>query len=460
MKTIFYFLFLISIGQVTAQNIAGSWNGVLKVQGTELKLVLNVKSENNQLSANMDSPSQGAKGIPVSSISYKDSILNFAIDNIGAQYSGRLNKEGFFSGIFKQSGLSLPLDLKKGSDEVRHPQTPVPPYPYVSEDIQFDNKEAGNRLAGTLTYPEKGSKFPAVILISGSGAQNRDEELFGHKPFLVLADHLTRNGVAVLRFDDRGYGESTGNFATATTKDFATDVKAGIEYLKTRNMVDPKKIGLIGHSEGGLIAPMIASDSKQVTFVVMLAGPGLPGDQILLMQSAISARASGASEEVLSSIKNIYSPAYLIAKKPTDTQTCQQELTTYFNEAYSNAGQFSNDGQKKAYINQQITVMTSPWMRYFLSYDPVPTLQKVKCPVLALFGEKDTQVPPKENAVAVKKALQNGENKNFEVKELPGLNHLFQECTTGLTTEYATIEQTFSPTALKVISDWISNQTK
>ncbi|MCZ8215835.1 MAG: alpha/beta hydrolase, partial [Cyclobacteriaceae bacterium] len=268
-----------------AQGINGQWNGLLKVQGTQLRVVFNIKQTENGLSATLDSPDQGAKGIPTTASSFENGVLKIAIANLTVEYEGTLGSDNIIVGTFKQAGQTFPMNLSKEKvekEKIVRPQEPAKPYPYYSEDVTFENKSAGISLAGTLTLPKKEGIFPVVILISGSGPQNRDEELMGHKPFLVLSDHLTKNGIAVLRYDDRGTALSKGDFKTATSADFATDVEAAMAYLKTRKEINKKKIGLIGHSEGGLIAPMVASRSKDVSFIVLLAGPGIPGDSILL----------------------------------------------------------------------------------------------------------------------------------------------------------------------------------
>jgi hypothetical protein len=344
--------------------------------------------------------------------------------------------------------------------KIARPQEPQKPYSYYSEDIRFDNKKDALTLAGTLTLPSKTGKFPAVILITGSGAQNRDEELAGHKPFLVLSDYLTKNGIAVLRYDDRGYGGSTGNFTSATTEDFTGDVRSAIDYLKTRPEIDLKKIGLIGHSEGGIIAPMVAADSKDVSYVVMLAGPGIPGDEILSKQSWLIGKANGLSDSVLTNGDIVNRKIHRVLKSRASIEEVRKELTLIMEDALSKmpSAQQPPADRRSAVIAEKVNAIATPWFRFFVNYDPVPVLEKVKCPVLALNGAKDLQVPPEENLEAIQKALTKAGNKNFMVRELPELNHLFQESTTGSPSEYAVIEQTISPSALKEITDWVKVQ--
>ena len=307
MKRIVTFIFIFgSISTIFSQDITGTWNGILKVQGMQLSLVFHINKTENGFSSTMDSPDQKAFGIPVTTTNFENSKLIIAMANPRIEYEGVLGADGNITGTFKQSGQSFPMNLSKEKEEkeiIKRPQEPKKPYSYYTEDVVFENKVENITLAGTLSLPTKEGFFPAVILISGSGAQNRDEELLGHKPFLVIADYLTKNGIAVLRFDDRGTASSKGNFKTATTLDFATDVEAALEFLKTRKEIDQKKIGLIGHSEGGIIAPMVANKSKNVSFIILLAGTGIPGDELLLLQQELIGRASGISDKDLQKSK-------------------------------------------------------------------------------------------------------------------------------------------------------------
>ena len=463
----FTLVFLIVLISFTSfgQDIAGQWNGALKVQGTQLRLIFKISNKDNGLISTMDSPDQGAEGILTTTTSFENSTLKIALTSAKIEYEGILGKDNIIVGNFKQAGQIFPMNLSKEKNEKEtlvRPQEPTKPFPYYSEDIVFENKKAGINLAGTLTLPKKEGLFPAVILISGSGPQNRDEELLGHKPFLVLSDYLTKNGIAVLRFDDRGTALSKGDFKTATSFDFATDVEAGIEYLKTRKEINKKQIGLIGHSEGAIIAPIVASKSKDISFIVLLAGPGIQGDKLLLLQQKLIGKASGISDEDL--VKNELSnrKAFDIINQSTSNAQLNIDLTNFIKQSLKDSpnteipGGMSEDDFVKLQVNQ----ITNPWMQCFIKYNPAPTLEKVKCPVLALNGAKDLQVPPKENLEAIKEALIKGGNKKATIKELQNLNHLFQECKTGLPQEYSTIEQTFSPTALTEILNWLQTQTK
>lgn len=456
-KTIFFLATVLVSLSTFAQDITGQWNGFLKVPGGQLRLEFNITKAENGYSSTMDSPDQGAKGIPVTSTVFENATLKLAIPNANIVYEGELNQYNVIVGTFKQSGQSFPLNLSREKLEkqvIKRPQEPQKPYSYYTEEITFENKIDKDVLAGTLSLPQKEGKFPAVILITGSGPQNRDEELLGHKPFLVIADYLTKKGIAVLRFDDRGVGKSTGEFKTATTLDFAKDVQAGVAYLQSRKEIDKSKIGLIGHSEGGIIAPIVASNSKEIDFIVLLAGTGIRGDQLLLLQKEKIERQMGVSEDEIQKAQQTFKGAYdSIVKSSASHDILKGKVRSYLK---TKLGTAMNDTQISALSSQ----ITSPWMVSFLKLDPALYLEKVKCPVLALNGEKDLQVPADVNLEAIKTALTKGGNKNVTIKKLPNLNHLFQECETGSPNEYATIEQTFSPIALEEISSWVLKQVK
>jgi pimeloyl-ACP methyl ester carboxylesterase len=458
-----FFLVLMTIMSSFGQEIEGQWNGVLKIQGMQLRIVFHINKTNNGLSATMDSPDQQAKGIPVSATTFENSNLKLVVAKAGLEYSGTL-KGQTIEGTLRQSGMEFPMNLSREVIEkpvVKRSQEPSKPYPYYSEEVTFQNGNANITLAGTLTLPQREGNFPAVILISGSGPQNRDEELLGHKPFLVISDYLTRNGIAVLRYDDRGVAQSKGDFKTATTVDFASDVESAIAFLKTRKEINKSKIGLIGHSEGGIIAPMVAAKLKVVNFIVLLAGTGIRGDKLLLLQQEAIAKASGTSDEAIQRNREINTKAFEMVFKSASTEALKRDLEKYLKETSVNNPSVNKGGMTDdQFIALQIAQVTSPWMQYFIKYDPAPTLEKVKCPVLAVNGEKDLQVPPKVNLPAIEKALKAGGNKQVTIKEFPGLNHLFQECKTGAPAEYAEIDQTFSPLVLEVIGKWIIEKTK
>ena len=443
------------------------WEGKLAVgAGLHYRFVLRLaKTESGEFLGKLDSLDEGFKGLKLSSVVLDKTRLAFELKMSAAKYDGKLNALGTEAvGAWSQRGVNIPLTFKKTekpSEVLRH-QTPKPPYPYKVENVTYRSEPGGVTLAGTLTVPAGKGPFPAVILISGSGAQDRDETIFQHKPFLVLADALTRRGIAVLRVDDRGVGGSTGNVAKSTSEDFAGDVMAGITFLKSRGDIDSKKIGLIGHSEGGLIAPLVAARSSDVAFIVMMAGTGLPGDEIMYLQGQLIGKAMGADEKALAKQLDIQKRLFEIIKTETDRKKARERMLEV---AKTLVRDLSEDERKQAgdvdaLVDSQMKGIDSPWFRFFLTFDPRPTLAKVHCPVLALNGEKDLQVPPKENLDEIRKALEKGGNTRVTIKQLPGLNHLFQTCKTGAVGEYAVIEETIAPAALKVIGDWVVEQVK
>ncbi len=445
------------------------WQGALDVSGMKLRLVLKIsQAPDGTLTATLDSIDQGAMNLPVDSIIIEGKTMRFEMKQIGGSYEGTFNKDGTeVSGQWKQGGASLPLVLKRAdktaqAPEIKRPQEPKKPYPYREEDVVYENAEAGIKLAGTLTLPRGKGPFPAALLITGSGPQDRDEALLGHRPFLVLADYLTRRGIAVLRTDDRGVGKSTGDFSKATSEDFAGDARAGVEYLKSRKEINPKKIGLIGHSEGGLIAPMVAAQSPDVAFIVLLAGTGVTGEELLLLQATLILKASGVSEEAIAKNRAVQEAIFTVLKEEPDNAQAAKKIREMLTEELAKM----SEEEKKAYgiseefVEIQIKQSLTPWFRYFVTYDPRPTLMKIKCPVLAINGEKDLQVQPGQNLLAIAAALEAGGNSDYTLVKLANLNHLFQTSQTGSPLEYAQIEETFSPIALEVIGDWILRQTR
>ncbi len=459
MKSIILFFALIFFSfTISSQSIEGRWNGLLKVQGIELRLVFEITKMESGYKATMDSPDQGAKGIPVTSVSFENNMLEIKIDAAQIIYKGSI-KDNEIVGTFKQGPMEIPMNLIRNEIQKtvkKKPQEPNPPFDYYNEEVSFSNEDANINLAGTFTAPSSNGTYPTVILISGSGPQNRDEELMGHKPFYVLADFLTKNGYAVLRYDDRGVGKSTGDFGSSTSEDFASDVKAAIKYLINKKEVNSNKIGLVGHSEGGLIAPMVAATSSDVAFIISLAGPGLPGDEILLLQQKLIGKASGIQEEKLMENEKINREVFELIKKSNNKEVLKNKISILLNSIPDK--DIPNGISKDEFINQQIKQILNPWMQYFIKYDPRPALSKVKCPVLALNGEKDLQVPAQENINSIKDLLIKAGNKNVTTQILPGLNHLFQECKTGSPDEYATIEQTISPIAMDAMLEWLKKR--
>ncbi len=436
----------------SAQDMKGAWKGSLNGGSAKLPLVLNIDEKEGVYSATLDSPKQGATGIPVNTITFADAKLAFSITQLGASYEGVLQGDSIV-GTFKQNGMAFPLNLSRNREASAQwgarPQEPKLPYPYNAEEVRFENKKAGITLAGTLTCPREGKNFPVAILVTGSGPQNRNEELLGHKPFLVLSDYLTRNGIAVLRYDDRGVGESEGKYATANLDDFTTDAASAVEYLKTRKDVNPKKIGIIGHSEGGTIAFLLAGEKdSKLGFIVSMAGMAIPGDSLLQMQRYLISKASGASDEAITQSEKFLSIAnQVIEKYPADS--IKQHMNRIMDEVLP--AELKGNAMARGQFQQAVVQLMSPEMQSILKCNPAEALKKIKCPVLALNGEKDLQVPADINLNRVK-TLAKGP---VTIKKYPGLNHLFQHCTTGLINEYGNIEETLSPEVLSDIASWI-----
>lgn len=452
MKTILtiIMMFLTTVN-AGAQELIGSWSGKLNVGQTELSIVFNIANDkDNKLTCTMDSPDQNVKGIPAEITVTDGTKVTINISAIMATYEGEL-KDGMLKGTFSQSGMSFPLDMKPGKAERNRPQTPKEPYPYKTEEVTFSNTEDNATLSGTLTYPvgyEKMKKgtMPVVVMVTGSGLQDRNEELFEHKPFLVIADFLARNGIASLRYDDRGMGKSTGDVADATTENFMKDALAAVEYARgTKNF---GKTGVLGHSEGGCIAFMIAATGK-ADFIISMAGTGVRGDSILIEQNRVLLKMNGYTDKMCNdyakALRGIYD--FIISGKTTDdAKATVKEIT-------GNAGislpEAAADNMAK------IMEMRNPWLNYFIALDPQPYIAKAKCPVMAVNGNSDTQVIASTNIGSIEKLLPKNE-KNM-VKTYNGLNHLFQHCTTGSVSEYGKIEETISPEVLSDIATWIKS---
>jgi uncharacterized protein len=438
----------------TPSDIDGAWMGTLDTGTIKLRVVFHIVNTADGLKATLDSVDQGVNGMPTSAVTRDGASLKIEAKKIGGAFEGKIAADlSTIDGTWTQGGGSMPLVLKRITEkekadlEPKRPQNPTRPYPYREEEVSYENKVQNVTLAATITIPQGKGPFPGVVLITGSGPQDRDETLLGHKPFLVLSDYLTRHGIVVLRADDRGTGKSTGVFATATTADFATDTEAGIAYLKARAEVDPRKIGLIGHSEGGVIAPMIAARNEDVSFIVMMAGTGVPGDQVIVAQGEAIEIASGKKPEEAAKNAERERGIIHLVETERDEAVLEKEMREKM-----------KGDVPEAQIGMEITQMTSPWFRYFLTYDPATALRKVTCPVLVLNGSLDKQVLPDQNLPAIRKALEEAGNQHFEIDELPGLNHLFQTAKTGSPTEYAQIEETMSPVALEKMAGWIGKQ--
>jgi uncharacterized protein len=451
--------------QTAEKAFPGIWLGTLKV-GIGLRLAFTVKAKpDGTFSATLNSLDQMPAELPLDQATLKEKSVHFEWKAQRIAFDGTLNEAGTeIAGKFKQSGLALTLLLKKVDrlpETHKRPQEPKPPFPYRAIDVKFENKAGHSKLAGTLTIPRTPSRPPAVVLITGSGQQDRDEAIAGHRPFYVLADYLSRHGIAVLRVDDRGVGGSTGDVAHSTSEDFAGDVIAALDYLRTRSDIDVHKLGLMGHSEGGEIAPMVANRTPDVAFIILLAGPGLPGDQIVLLQLTAILKEGGVPDALIDKLRAFQEKLYAAVKAESDGPTLTKKINALYTEF---AATLSDTEKKMSGISPEAgstaaKMLGSPWFRFFLTYDPRPALTRVKCPVLALVGEKDIQVPAKQNVPELEKALRAGGNKDFTVREMPHLNHLFQTCKSGSVMEYSKIDETFSPSALALIAQWINEHT-
>ena len=449
-------------GPAKPNPLVGFWAGSLQVGVVKLRLAFAVVEAEGVLSAKLDSLDQGKKNLPFGEVDHKDGKVSIANAAIGITYTATLSEDGkTLTGEWAQGGQKLPLVMTRVErmPTDKRTQTPKPPYPYAAEDVTFENAGAKVSLAGTLTLPKGDGPFPAVVLVSGSGPQDRDETLFGHKPFLVLADHLTRQGVAVLRYDDRGVGKSTGDHAKATTADFATDAAAAVAYLHGRKEIDAKRVGIAGHSEGGLIAPIVAADHpEKVAFIVLLAGTGLPGYAVLDRQRADTLKAAGLNAETVAVYAAMYAKINPVAVGPgtvAERKVKIREIVKATGEAMPEAMKAATGLAKPEVAGQAADALTGPWMDAFLRYDPAPALKRVKCPVLAVNGTLDLQVAADENLPAIEAALMAGHNPPAKFVALPGLNHLFQPAKTGGIDEYPRIETTFDEAAMTLVAEWV-----
>ncbi len=458
--TFFIFTYSAINAQSIPSEIAGKWLGKLNV-GIELRLVFNFEISGDTIFTTIDSPDQGVNGIPTEKTTYIKEEINVSIPMIGGSFTGKFIADSIIiNGIWTQAGGSLPIKLSKvdSVEPIKRKQNPIKPYPYKEEEVVFKNKSADSVfLAGTLTIPQGSGPFKAVILVSGSGAQNRDEFILGHSPFLVLSDRLTRKGIIVLRYDDRGVASSTGNFNNATTLDFASDADAAVKYLKSRKDLNISEIGIAGHSEGGLIAPITATENKNVDFIVLLAGPGIPGDSILNLQGDLIAKASGFTDSMIYYYSAIRHSIIKVVKEENDMQVITQKIISLNKEFLRTTPQYILDQMQMSAKDSTSAVdfYANVWTKYFLSFDPRPTIEKLKIPVLALNGTSDLQVPYKENLMAIEEALKKSDSKNYKILEMKALNHLFQVSESGSPAEYSSLEETFNEEAMKIIANWI-----
>lgn len=454
---------LAAIGAQAQSAFNGIWEGKMKA-GVEITMIFYISQDaSKNFVLTIDCPDQGLRDVKASSVTVTNDSLKWEMKQFGATYSGRLNGDSAIIGTLKQ-GVSLALNMKKVEKvtEVVRPQTPVPPFAYRSEDIVYTNKNKSMSYGATITIPPGKGPFPAVLLLTGSGQQNRDEEIAGHKPFAVIADHLTKNGFIVLRVDDRGVGKTTSNGGNATTRDFADDANVSLAYLLVRPEVDKKKIGLIGHSEGGMIAQIVAAERKDINFVIFLAAPGEQTIKVMNDQNEAMLLKAGMSKEYATAYLELYKNIITAVLK-ADSASAKAKVTPVVDEWINKTPKnvvrattgITNDSTKNNFVSQFVGQLNQAWFRYFLSYDPAPNIKKMSAKVLALNGSKDVQVISKSNLPAIEAALKKGKSKVYEIKELEGLNHLFQECKACTVNEYGQLQQTFSPMALEVMTNWM-----
>lgn len=458
-----YFLFGMFIQSEAQKNFTGIWEGKMNI-GVNIGMAFHfIKDATGNYEGAINSPDLHAEAIAFSDVKIFDDSIAASIQIMNAIFNGRLKNDSVLSGVWTQNGHRFPLTLKKiATANFDKPQTPKPPFSYNSEDVEFDNSDKSVHFGATFTYPKTGDVFTTAILITGSGQQDRDETIFNHKPFAVIADYLTKKGYAVLRIDDRGIGKTTGNVANATTADFAKDIEAAIAYIKTRKETDTAKLGLIGHSEGALIADMIAAKDTSISFVIMLAAPGLQGTEILSQQNEALLKSNNVSDKTAVAYKNLYAAVMNDVVTEKDSSLLmnnawkdylnwkKQQDTVIINEL-----EIRSDADAKQIINSLVKGLSRPWLKYFIATNPAEYIEIFRCKVLALNGEKDVQIAAQPNLIAIKAALEKSKAKKFDVKQLPGLNHLFQHCITCAVNEYASLKESFAPEALTEISNWL-----
>lgn len=475
MKTIFILLLsmITTLSFSQKKDITGSWTGNLKLN-IPMRLVFHIKDSTGGFFATMDSPDQNAFGIPCDTVILENDSIHIKLKKIGGSFDAVSiirNDSLVLQGNWKQSGMQFPMQLHKTTANVQaypRPQNPKAPFPYSVEDVIYKNDDGSVVLGGTITMPLEAKNVPAVILISGSGQQDRNEEIFGHKPFWIIADYLSRNGIAVLRVDDRGTGKSTGDLSKATSEDFALDVMTSLDFLKTRKGIDINNIGLIGHSEGGMIAPIVASKRKEIAFMVLLAAPAVQGKDVLLEQQSLIMQSNGLSTSVTNEFRQASERVMDIVIAADSKETAVAQATEALNKWMSTASaealsrfNTQTSGDLKNYIIKTIDGLYIPWYRYFLKYDPVEILMKSSCPTLAIFGEKDIQVVAVQNFKPMKDILSKSRKASqYKVLELKGINHMFQHCSSCNINEYPQIPETFTEEALIQIVNWIKKLPK
>jgi len=482
-KLIGFFIAVFAPAFSNAQSQAGNWEGTLDAAGKKIPIIFHISSgKDGKYSATFDSPSQQAFNLACGEVTVHSDSVVVQMPVINGKYSGLLKAGGKeLIGKWHQGGMSMPLNLVRTGEvtmpkKVIRPQDPVPPFPYKSEDLIYYNADRSIRFGATFTVPLPDSGveyfrapvYPTVLLITGSGMQDRDESLMNHRPFAVIADFLSRRGIAVLRVDDRGMGKSTGNFSKATTADFADDVEAGINFLKTRKEVDTTQLGLLGHSEGGMIAPIVASRRADVNFIILLAGPGVKISELLEQQVVDVSISEGASSKNMEAYRPLYRELLRISLAEKDSNAAKEKAMSAFSEwkkgkrkkLVKQVTGVTDEISQAAYIAETLRPLRLPWFDYFLRFDPAVYLEKTKCPVLALNGEKDVQVSAKPNLQGIETVLKRSGNNRFTIREMPGLNHLFQHCKKCTVSEYGELDETIAYEVLKTVVNWIKNGTQ
>ncbi|KAA9041665.1 alpha/beta hydrolase [Ginsengibacter hankyongi] len=475
MRKLFFVNILVLVSSFSfSQNIIGNWSGNISVNGNQIPIVFHFYNDSlGKVHGKWDSPSQNAKNLPCSEIDAIDDSITIGLKIISGFYKGKFITKDSIAGLWHQGNGQLALNISKTNGSTfeppKRPQTPKPPFNYLSEDVVYSNADNSMKYGATFTKPKGplNKKYPTVLLITGSGKQDRDENIFEHKPFAVIADYLTKRGIAVLRVDDRGMGETTGNFDTSSSADFANDVEAGIKYLESRKDVNVKRIGLIGHSEGGMIAPMVAARDKDVSFIVLLAGTGVPGSVINDYQNSLPMQSAGMSEVLIQKFLDLHRAIVNAAISYVNVGDYKNEVSKiYYDWKKKQSPEtlkaliHGTDEEAIASFQSRYILFHSKWWKFFLTHDPAKDLEKLSIPVLALNGSKDIQVDPKINLPAIESALKKSKSKNYKTIELPGLNHLFQHCRKCTIGEYGELEETFAPEALKVMGDWIEDVVK
>ncbi|TXC85391.1 alpha/beta hydrolase family protein [Luteibaculum oceani] len=459
MRIITLLLLIFSSNFCLKAQYSGTWSGKLSVQGQELPLVFHIVQEGNSCSAKMDSPAQGAKGIPVGECELKEREIQLKLANIGARYTGKF-KNGIIEGMFEQSGLKFPLNLKPQVEEekITRPQDPLQPIGYKEQEVFFTNEKDKTTLAGTVSIPNNCETCPAVILVSGSGAQNRDSEVFNHRPFAVLADHLAKSNIIVLRYDDRGVGKSKGDFSKATTSTFTEDASAAISFIKKYPKVDSNQVGIIGHSEGGLVAIKLASKSE-VNFAVLMASPAIPGAQILMGQQLAQIENTSLDAAQKKDLEDFIKGQMDVLLKSKTPVKARANLNSYYKKNFKKLPPATRGMGLEKYAQIQTQALASPWVMEFVKYDPRLDLSQIKIPVLAVNGDKDTQVNAEVNLASIEDGLKAAGNSDYQIEKLNGLNHLFQPAETGSIMEYERIETTLDTEFLNLVSSWIVAKT-